>query len=217
MKTKGLIRFMSALLVCAAVFGIVGCSKKENEEPARFEESFGGGLPGYDTENIESYVKPFEYTGHTVYYAMGESAQEKLWSAISDSAEVIIYPSAHVEYYAEQERARYRYYASRDGVGYNELLEVLGVTEDGIYEKARGLVKDDLVLAYIVKNAGIVLTEDEKTRLYGKYVDKFVELYGYDINYVSEKMSEQIHDAMLYDKTMEFLLLNNTAYTTQSK
>ena len=57
----------------------------------------------------------------------------------------------------------------------------------------------------------------KKTELYGKYVEHFAELYGYDKTYVSEKLTEQIYDAMLYDKTMEYLLKNNTAHTTQSK
>ena len=217
MKLKGLVRLMSALLVCASLFCAMGCKKQENEAPAQFDGVSGGGLPEYDTENIGEYVKPFEYTGHTVYYTLGETAQEKLWSAISEGADIISYPAAQVEYYAEQERAKYRYYASRDGVGYNELLAAMGVTEESIVQKAKALVKDDLILAYIVKDADISVSDEEKTELYGKYVEHFAELYGYDKTYVSEKLTEQIYDAMLYDKTMEYLLKNNTAHTTQSK
>ena len=217
MKLKGLIRLMSALLICASLFGTMGCNKQENEAPPQFEEVSGGGLPDYDTEHLGEYVKPFEYTGLTVYYGMGETAREKLWGVISESAEIVSYPTPQVEYYAEQERAKYRYYASRDGVGYNELLAAMGVTEESIAQKAKALVKDDLILAYIVKDANISVTDEEKTRLYDKYVERFAELYGYDKTYVSQKLSKQIYDAMLYDKTMEYLLKNNTAYTTQSK
>ena len=216
MKQKGLIRVISALLISVAVFGGVGCSKKINEEPPKFEETQGGGLPDYDIENIGNYVKPFAYTGHTVYYTIDESAQEKVWRSVLGGVEIISYPTAQVEYYAEQERAKYRYYASRDGVGYNELLNALGVTEEGIYEKARAFVKDDLVLAYIAKDAKITLSDEEKAKHYERYVDWFAGL-GYDRSYVSQKMSEQIYDMMLKDKIMEFLLKNNTAYTTQSK
>ena len=132
------------------------------------------------------------------------------------SAEIIAYPTAQVEYYAEQERAKYRYYASRDGVGYNELLDALGVTEESIYENARALVKDDLILAYIAKDAKISLSDEEKSKHYEKYVGWFEEL-GYDRNYVYENMSDQIYDMMLKDKIMEYLVKNNTAYTPQSK
>lgn len=216
MNQKGLARVISAMLACAALFGAVGCSKKTNEEPPKFEETHGGGLPDYDIGNIEKYVKPFKYTGYTVYYGMSESKQEKVWEAVLGGAEIIAYPTAQVEYYAEQERAKYRYYASRDGVGYNELLDALGVTEESIYENARALVKDDLILAYIAKDAKISLSDEEKSKYYEKYVGWFEEL-GYDRNYVYENMSDQIYDMMLKDKIMEYLVKNNTAYTPQSK
>ena len=54
------------------------------------------------------------------------------------------------------------------------------------------------------------LTDEEKQEFFQKYVDKFKTLYGHDEKYIREYMTEQIYDTMLFDKTMEYLLLNNT-------
>lgn len=131
--------------------------------------------------------------------------------------EIIEYPTEQVEYYVSQERAKYRYYARRDGMEYEELLEALGVTEESMYENARALVKDDLALLYIINDAGVTLSDGEVAAHTDKYAERLSEIYGYDAEYIKQNMSEQIYDAMLSDKTMEFLLSKNTVYTTQSK
>lgn len=210
--------FKAAVLAVACLFilsAFIGCKEKDGGNDTEVESY--SGMPEYDGENIESYVKPFEYTGLTVYVGFGETKQQRLWDTIVSSAEVIEYPQAQLEYYAEQERAKYRYYAKRDGIEYSTLLSELGVTEESIKETARAYVKDDLVLEYIIKDASISLTDDEKTALTDKYAEKLATVYGNDAEYIKTNMTEQIYDAMLSDKTMEYLLLNNTVYTNQSK
>lgn len=176
-----------------------------------------GKMPEYDGEAIDSYVKPFEYKGITVYAEPGESRQEALWSQILESVRVVTYPEAQVEYYFAQERAKYRYYANRDGIDYEELISALGVSEASMRERARALVKEDLALMFIIKDAEIALTDEEKALHTDKYAEKLAEIYGYDKEYIKTNMSEQMYEQMLSDKTMEFLLGNNTVYTTESK
>ena len=214
-KKRIVLRIIAAIIAMTAIALCFASCSSGNAEESEPEVSYGE-MPEYDVENIESYIKPFTYKGLVLYMTYGEKAQEKLWSEISESAEVIKYPEAQVEYYAEQERASYRYLAKRDGVDYDALLEGMGVTEESIYSKARGLVKDDLILAYIIKDAGLSLTEEEKLLYFDKYVEKYVTAYGYDKEYVKTNMADQIYDSMLYDKTMEYLLLNNIVNTTQS-
>ena len=201
---KRLALAMAAILLCVSLFS---CAAETLETDGYT------GLPEYNVEEISAYVKPFSYTGLTVEVAEGESASEKLWNTIEASAEMIAYPEAQVEYYASQEMAKYRYYSERDGIEYEELLSALGITDDDIYDTARSMVKSDLVLEYIIRDAGIALTAEEKQNYFNKYAERFTELYGYDVEYVSEHMEEQIYDSMLYDKTMEYLLLNNTVAT----
>lgn len=217
MKKQRFVSFCAALIGLFAVMSVLfACSDGEMSEETFPEETYGG-LPEYDVENIESYIKPFEYKGLTVTLAEGETAQEKLWVEISENVEIISYPEAQVNYYAEQERAKYRYFASRDGIEYDKILEGLGVTEESIILSAKALVKVDLILEYIIKDAGIVLSDEEKQLHFDKYAEKYVEIYGYNREYVSANMAEQIYGSMLYDKTMEFLVLNNTVQTNQSK
>jgi len=211
-----IIRYGAVALVCLSVLSIYTACDKNTTAPDIESENYFG-LPEYDAEKMDDYIKPFEYTGLTVYAQGMETRQEALWRTLSDSVEVLSYPQEQVEYYAAQERAKYRYYADRDGIEYEKLLEGLGVTEEGIYGRARELVKDDLVFEYIVLNADIRLSEEEKLTHLDRYAEKLTEVYGYDKEYIKSNMIEQVYDAMLYDKTMEYLLLNNTVHTTMSK
>ena len=216
-KMKRIIRGMAlvlALLSLSCVF--VSCKDTDTNVDTDTEVELGK-MPEYDEGAMYSYVTPFEYKGLTVYAEFGESRQEALWSQILDSVQVVAYPEAQVEYYFAQERAKYRYYANRDGIDYEELISALGVSEESMRERARALVKEDLALMFIIKDAGIVLTDEEKALHTDKYAEKLAEIYGYDKEYIKTNMSEQMYDQMLSDKTMEFLLGNNTVYTTESK
>ena len=213
---KAFYRLSAFAVACLFILSaFVGC--KDRTEGQDTEAESYSGMPEYDAENIGNYIKPFEYTGRTVYAKVGETRQEAVWNSVVAAAEILSYPEAQVEYYASQERAKYRYYASRDGIDYGELLVSLGVTEESFYEKARGYVKEDLVLEYIARDAGIVLTDAEKQTHLDKYAERLSEVYGNDKEYIKANMTEQIYDAMLGDKIMEYLLLNNTVYTSQSK
>ena len=195
-------RIFLLCLVLLLSFGLVSC-RKDSENSA---ESVT-----FDEENIEEYVKPFAYTGLTVELSSADSLRsEAVWRAVLDHAEILAYPEDLVAYYVEQGRDTYRYYAEENDWSYEQTLEFFSVTEEKILEEARQMVKGDLVYRYIVKNAEISLSDEEKTAQFDRYVQKFSEGYGYAEEYVVENMSELIYDSMLYDKTMEYLIVNNT-------
>lgn len=200
--------FLIAVLVVVSAFA--SCSEKEDGSEIKNDVKW----QNYDTEKLDSYIKPFEYVGLKVSAAEGKSAAELIWEKIVSGVQIVSYPEAQVEYYAGQERLKYKYYAERDKIDYDKLLESLGVTEEVIYNTAKGLVKEDLAFEYIVKDAKISLTDAEKEEHFGKYAEKFVQTYGYNKEYVTENMKDQIYDAMLYDKTMEYLILNNSVSDT---
>ena len=91
----------------------------------------------------------------------------------------------------------------------SEIEIMLENAAGGILEEAKALTKSDLVYSVIVKLEGIRVTEDEKERLFDRYVDKYVSVYGYSADYVKKNLSSEIYSSMLYDKTTEFLLTNN--------
>lgn len=202
---------LSAALICLC--GAVLSCKDANTDAETDADTEFLTMPEYGAEELGSYVKPVRYEGLTVTAREGETAQAALWRYIVDSAEITEYPAEGVEYYVSQERAKYRYFAKRDGIEYEELLEALGITEESMRERARALLKDDLVLAYIINDASISLTQEEKALHKDKYAEMLVGIYGYDAEYIKKNMSEQIYDAMLSDKTMEYLLSKNTVLT----
>ena len=77
-------------------------------------------------------------------------------------------------------------------------------------QEAKALVAMDLIVLAVQKDAKIALTEDEKARLFDKYAEKYVQDFGYDLEYVKENLSDFIYNSMLYDKTTEYLILKNT-------
>jgi hypothetical protein len=115
-----------------------------------------------------------------------------------------------MDYYARQEREAVSYYAKQKGLTDEEAMAELGLTEDGILENARAMVKSDLVYEYIRKDAAIELTDKEKRDLFDRYVGRIAAQQGYDEDDVRENMEALVFDAMLYDKTMEYLILHNT-------
>ena len=208
-----IIAFLCLAMSVVALASFFGCSDGSNADTE--ETSAFTGLPEYDPEHITDYVKPFEYTGLTVSVGKDETVSEKVWNTVCDSAQIIAYPAPQVEYYAEQERIKYKYYSKEYGIAYDELLRSLGITEESIYDTAKSMVKNDLVLEYIIADADITLSDAEKAAHTDKYAEKFTELYGYDTDYIKEHMLDQVYSSMLYDKTVEYLILNNTVSKTE--
>lgn len=194
-------------LLCATLlllFGLCSCGEKT-------EEAKPSGGVSYDDARLSEYIAPFAYEGLEIELSSADALKsEAVWELILSRAEVISYPEDAVEYYAEQLRDTYRYYADENDWSYEQALEFFGRSEESILSEAREMVKGDLVYRYIVKDAGISLTEEDKSAQLGRYVAKFAEDYGYTEEYVREQMLDLVYDSMLYDKTMEHLIVKNT-------
>ena len=208
---RRIFRIMILCLAAVLLLGLFSCGREEEEQ-----QTASGSMPEYDLEQLSSYVALEAYVGLTVSLPDPATAKsDAVWEQILASARILSYPEEQVEYYAAQTRARYRYTAKQNGMTYEELLETLGVTEEDVRKEAKDMVKGDLVYRYIVGDAGITLTQTEKAALFDRYADKFVADYGYNKSYVTEQMADLIYDTMLYDKTMEYLVLNNTFVTAE--
>lgn len=164
----------------------------------------------YSQINIDDYVKAVSYKGLTLTLTGADASKEDaIWSALLDTAEINGYPEGAVEYYFEQTKDYYMFIANNDPEAYALLLESRGMTEADIVKEAQMLVKKDLVYLYVVEKEGIAVSDDEKQQLFDRYVMAYIGEYGYTEEYVKANMSELIYDSMLYDKTLEFLILNN--------
>lgn len=139
---------------------------------------------------------------------------------LSANSTIKKYPAGTVEYYLLQLKKQYRYYADQAGMRYEEMLDELGEDNITMKSEARRLVKQDMILELIRKKEGITLSDAEKNDYFDMYVSRYAERYGYSESYVREELTDLVYESMLYDKTIEFLIINNTfkeAETTDSE
>ena len=162
----------------------------------------------YTDISLSEYIGEVTYKGMTVNVGDG-TKEEALWSAILKNAQIKAYPEDKVRYYFEQEKASYMYLVGGDKDDYKALLVLRGITEEDMMARAKEMVAKDLIYRLVVEKEKIELTEKEKTELFDRYVDKYVADYGYGKAYVTANMSSIIYESMLYDKTMEYLILQN--------
>lgn len=207
MRKRGL-RVLCGLLAALFAVSLVGCAPEPKNEI---------GHPVYDDALLADSVRVASYEGLVIPLEEGESKSEAVWRVILAGTEVLSYPDEAVSYYAEQSRETYRYYAEKNNWSYEDTLARLGTSEEAILADAREMVKGDLTYRYIVKEANISLSEEEVTRLFDRYAEKFSEDYGKEIDDVKESMSDLIRESMLYDKTMEYLILRNTFVAAESE
>ncbi len=202
MKRKHIL-WLLALLLIGLTLSAASCAPDESSDDEA--ES----IP-YDEERLDEYLTSVTYRGLRVLFdEKTETKGEAVWRAVLERAQVSEYPHGQTAYYEAQIRAEYRYLADREDMTYEEMLSFRGMTEEAIEAQAKDMVKSDLVFLYIVRDAGIALSETERTELYDRYADKYVERYGFDRAYVDERLREEVFDSMLFDKTMEYLIIHN--------
>ena len=193
--------FKSAIAICVLLACIgslfVSCGKSA---AVRISEM--------STEELEECVGLCEYKNIEIS-VNGVSKHDALLSHIMVNSCVKKYPAGTVSYYVEQLKKQYRYYANEAGMRYEAMLDELGEDSVTMNKDARELVKKDLIFELIRRREDITLTETEKEKFFDRYVKKYAEYYKYSEEYVREELSELVYESMLYDKTMEFLILNN--------
>ena len=197
---KRWIAMLAAIVLCASGVMIASCEKTVSDEADSLS---------YEEIAVEDYVRLGDYTGLRVTREDGEDRGSAAWRTVMEQSEILGYPEEAVSYYIKQSEARCRYYAEENGVSYEDAMTSLGLSADSIRREAEEMVRADLLYHAVRRAAGIVLTEEEKEAHLDRYVDKFVDDWGYDRDYVIKNLSELVYDAMLYDKTTEYLIVNN--------
>ena len=212
-KSKKIRSFICAAvaltLILSASLLLSSCKDKEKSNDIPKLESSSP----YLSMELSEYISIDAYTSLEIIAKDGEDKASLVMSAISDTAKVIKYPEEQVDYYFAQTKQMYMDLASGDEERYLQILSEQKISEEIMLDDAREMVKQDLIFYYVVKDADISLTDEEISSLYGQYVDYYVETYKYSESYVKENMSSLIYDSMLYDKTMEYLILNNKFVT----
>ena len=193
-----LTKIAASLLALACMLGIIGCQKKKSDALS------------YENILVTDHVRLGAYEGLTISLTETSDKGTAIWETILANSEILSYPEEAVAYYVAQAEERYHYYAEKNGVSVKEAMEAVGMDEEAMTQEAKALVAMDLIVLAVQKDAKIALTEDEKARLFDKYAEKYVQDFGYDLEYVKENLSDFIYNSMLYDKTTEYLILKNT-------
>ena len=189
-----------ALIMLISMFSCKKDGENESVEPVDFA--------AMSDDELKSYAELGEYMQMTL--KQGSSPKgEVVWAAVKKNATVKDYPEQQVSYYVSQIKAQYAYYAEEAGISYKEMLREVGATDESIRSEAESMATDDVIYELVRRDADITLREDEKSKFFDKYVEKFVADYGYSREYVKENMQDEIYESMLYDKTTEFLITNN--------
>ena len=203
---KKLLKITALLAVAACLLSVMGCREKT--------ENGAGEALSYEGVVLADCVRLGAYEGLTVTLDAADADKgTAVWAAVREGSEVLQYPEAAVTYYVAQAEARCAYYAKEHGVSEEEAMVALETSREQMEADAKQLVAEDLIVLAVQRAAGITLSDDEKTRLFDKYADKYVADFGYDREYVKENLSDLVYESMLYDKTTEYLILHNTFET----
>jgi hypothetical protein len=203
------IALLVAVLLCfSACFA--AC---KNNGPEELPVMTTSGAKPMDLTTITAtdYVVLGQYKDNTIEYLPAQEEKgDMIWEKIFFSSTVIEYPQQQIEYYIDQIRAYYIYVAEERGDTYQEVLDMLGVTDETMLTEAQFKTKADLIKRAIIETEGIVLTEEDKANNTDKYVQKFIDDYGYAEDHIRTELMDELYDVMLEDKMMEKLILLNT-------
>ncbi|MBE6577411.1 MAG: hypothetical protein E7653_04675 [Ruminococcaceae bacterium] len=222
-----MLKILALMLVAIMLLVAVGCDGKADGENAgnnadsttadNADNNQGDGQAkteaklDYSNVVLSDYIKSINYKGLTVLLENESSSkQDAVWEAVLASVDMEFYPVEPVQYYFNQTKRLYMEAVGNNEDDYYSLLISRGISENDMLADAQAFVKEDLVFLYITQTEQISVSEQEKQELFDKYVDKYVSDYGYKRIYVIANMSELIYESMLYDKTTEYLILNNT-------
>ena len=197
-------RFLALFIAMLTLLCLVSCKDNYSDNVDYIE------APELEATYLSEAVKLPEYKGLTVIKGVNESRGDAIWEIVLEGSEVIEYPESFLSYFRSQTTSKYKTMAKKAGLSYAELLDSLGLDESDVENEARSLAKAELVMMALVQKEDIFLTEGEKSRLFDKYADKIAVELKKEVSYVKENLKDEIFDTMLRDKTIEFLITQNT-------
>lgn len=159
------------------------------------------------TDEMASDLSSGQYSTVTEYedYLRSLVVQEVLWEIILNNATIISYPEEHVQYYYQQTRTYYEYYAEYYNIDYDTFLTYFGFTDASLYAYAQEYTREDLVEYAIRRAENIALTDEEYDEVLQYYINRYKNDYGYTDDEILVNM-ESIEENMLFDKLQRLLV-----------
>lgn len=131
-----------------------------------------------------------------------ETAITNVWAQVIENAEVISYPQQQLDYYYAVQMSQCEYYANAYGMTVEEIMKIMGYTEESLLEDAQTYTKEDLVFYGIAQIEGISISDDEYAAGLAGYAsetgatgDELEDYYGEDY----------IRECLLWDKLLEMI------------
>ena len=97
------------------------------------------------------------------------NAISAMWDKVIELCEVIEYPEQQVNYYYQQQMSQCEYYAQSYGMTVEQVMSIMGWTEEILMENARLYTKGDLAFNAISQKENIGISEDEYLAGLAKY------------------------------------------------
>ena len=196
MTRAKIICVVSALLVALTLFA--SCGKEESVEVSEFSLA-----------ELEECVEIAKYKDVT-FEVSDKDKQSVIKEYLIGESKLKKLPDGAADYYFEQLKEQYEYHADEVGMKYDELLEELGLSEKDLKKEAEALVFEDMIFSIIQKKEQISVTDSDKEKYFDKYVTKYAEIHNYSEEQVRKNLEDEVYQTMLYDKTMEYLIISNT-------
>ena len=123
-----------------------------------------------------------------------------VWSRIFEGATEIELPADLIKSYYDIDVEYYSSYAAMYGMTYEAILEMVGMTDDDVYNRAHDNVLTDMVVYSVLKEENISINDEE----YEELLTELAETSGYakdDILKVYTK--EDLNEMFIYTKVYE--------------
>ena len=130
-----------------------------------------------------------------------------MWEQVLENATVIELPKTQVMYYYTSERSIYEVYAAENGYTYEELLELVGITDEYMMEVMESRVKEEIIFYSLVKAESLEVTQED----YANGLIEYAAAQGTTESALVEEYGEEyIKECVLWDKLMYTLAEKNT-------
>lgn len=125
---------------------------------------------------------------------------DKVWQKIFSEAKELDMPKDLVDGYYNMDVQYYKTYAAMYGITYEEVLGMIGMTDDDIYTRAHDNVFTDMVVYSVIKAENFSITEDE----YNEMLKELAATSGYTEKEILETYTkEKLTDMFTYTKVYE--------------
>ncbi|MBQ2724811.1 MAG: trigger factor [Clostridia bacterium] len=155
---------------------------------------------GYN--NVEEFrILYRESVAEQKAYMVESNMYADLWKMIVDGSEILAYPEKEVQRVYNERRAVYESYAEYYGSTYEQILsDFFGITDEDLQTESRNYVKEDLVMYQLMKETGVVITDE----IYNARMQFFADYYGASVDELIAYYGEDtMHTTIIWQELME--------------